>query len=92
MALKMTRCALASGMFGKFLEFAEDFAAILEGFVFRHKGFEIHAHPLGGQIAHVAHGGFDDVIVAQVLVDGLGFGRRFDDDQMFEAAFIHAMA
>ena len=37
---------------------------------------------LGGQIANVAIGGKHLVIRAQVLVDGLGLGRRFDDDEV----------
>ena len=39
--------------------------------------------PLARQIAHVAHAGLDDVVVAQIFVDRLRLGRRFDDDQIF---------
>ena len=34
-----------------------------------------------GEITDVAHGGFDDEIVAQVLLDLLGLRRRLDDDE-----------
>ena len=52
--------------------------------------FDIHPrHRLLGalgrsdrQVPNVADRGFDHVIVAEVLVDGAGFGRRFNDDQM----------
>jgi hypothetical protein len=29
----------------------------------------------------MADAGFDDKVFAEILVDGLGFGRRLDDDQ-----------
>ena len=36
-----------------------------------------------GKVDQVALGGQDDVIIAQILVDGLGFGGGLDDDQLF---------
>ena len=35
---------------------------------------------LGGQIADMAIGGKDGEVLAQILVDRLGLGGRFDDD------------
>ena len=37
---------------------------------------------LGGQIADVAVGGQDLVVRAEIFVDGLRFGGRFDDDDI----------
>ena len=37
---------------------------------------------LGRQVADVAVGGEDAVVLAQVLLDGLGLGRRFYDDEL----------
>ena len=37
---------------------------------------------LGRQVAHVAIAGEHPVARAQVFVDGLGLGRRFDDDDV----------
>ncbi len=34
---------------------------------------------LGRQVAHVAVAGQHNVIVAQILIDGFGLGRGFDD-------------
>ena len=38
--------------------------------------------PLLGKVPDMAHGGLDLVVLPQVLVDGLGFSRRFDDDEI----------
>ncbi len=37
------------------------------------------------QVAHVAQAGFDHVAAAQIAADGLGLGRRLDDDQLAAA-------
>ncbi len=42
---------------------------------------------LGHQIAHVAVGGQNLVIRAQIFFDRLGLGGRFDDDQIFTHVF-----
>ncbi len=44
---------------------------------------DIHAQFFGGQVADVPHGGQDPICPAQVLGDGLGFGRRLYDDEMW---------
>src|SRR5205085_2571580 len=41
---------------------------------------------LGRQVADVAVTGQHEVAGAQVLVDGLGLGRRLDDDEVHRAA------
>jgi len=41
-----------------------------------------HAAVLGRQVAHVAEAGQDRVVLAQVLVDRLRLGGRFDDDDV----------
>ena len=42
---------------------------------------------LGGEIADVAIGGVDPVVLAQVFVDGLRLGGRFDDHDFHTASF-----
>ena len=54
------------------------------GAVGRHPAvLDVDAEAALGQIADVPLAGDDLVIGAQVLVDRLGLGRRFDDDQVF---------
>ena len=45
-----------------------------------------------GQVAHVALAGGHLEIGPQVLVDGLGLGRRFDDDQALFLPCSHRVA
>ena len=42
---------------------------------------DVHAEALGGEIGDVPDGGADVVAVAQMAGDGLGLGRRLDDDE-----------
>ena len=44
--------------------------------------FGLHRSILGRQIPHMAVARQDLVVLAEVLVDGLGLGRRFDDDDV----------
>ena len=46
--------------------------------------FGIDRAIFGRQIAHMSVGGQNDIIRSKVLVDGLGFGRGFDDDDWHE--------
>ncbi len=50
---------------GELFQLADDFAlpAFFDDDVFRHKGFEVDPDPFFRQIAHMAHAGFDDVII-----------------------------
>ena len=43
-----------------------------------------HRSVLGRQVAHVAVAGQYPIVLAEVLVDGLGLGRRFDDDDVHQ--------
>ena len=59
----------------------------------------IHGSVLRRQIAHVTVRGQDLVVPAEILVDGLRLGRRFDDDEsvhalirMLRAQFRHSSA
>ncbi len=42
---------------------------------------------LGGQVADMAHAGDHVEIAAEIFVDGLCFGRRFDDDDIHSRRF-----
>ena len=42
---------------------------------------------LGGEVAHMAEGGVDAVVLAQILVDGLGLGGRLDDHDFHSSSF-----
>ncbi len=68
------------GLFDRVRDFLHDFLGLrvdvpvhLEVFV------GLHRAVLGRQIAHMPERGNDLVAAAQVLVDGLGLGSRFDD-------------
>ena len=54
--------------------------------------FGSHAEGGFGQVAHVAHGGGNDVFAAQDLADGAGFGGGFHDDEAFAARGGYAAA
>jgi len=41
----------------------------------------VYAHLVGRQIADVSHGGFDDVVFAEKVAEGLRFGRTLHNDQ-----------
>ena len=49
--------------------------------------FGVDRAVLGGQVAHMAVGGQNRVVGSQVLVDGLGLGRGFNDDNWHENSF-----
>ena len=57
------------------LLFGDDLVGRLEA------GRDVDAHLLLGQVADVAHRGLDDVVLAEIMVDRLGLGRRFDDHE-----------
>jgi hypothetical protein len=74
------------GVLGELFELVDDLGSAVEDLVLGDEGFEVDAHALGGEVADVAHGGFDDVTVAEVLVDGLGLGGGLDDDEVLGLA------
>jgi len=80
---------VAAGIFGELFEFGDDLAAAGEDFVLGDERLQIDAHALRGEVADVAHAGLYDVVVAEVLIDRLGLGRRLDDDEMFAVLFAH---
>ena len=57
-------------------------AAVVDGPVHCEVFVGPHRTVLGRQIAHVAVAGQHPIVATQITFDGLGFGRRFDDDQM----------
>jgi len=62
-----------------FLAIARDLPGHLEAVL------GVHGSVLRGQVAHMAVGGEDGVVRAEILVDRLGLGRRFDDDDWQKA-------
>jgi len=66
---------------GQLLELVDDLVAALEDLVLGDKRLEVDAHALAGQVAHVPHRRLHDEAVAEVLVDRLRLGGRFDDHQ-----------
>ena len=72
----------ALGRVGDFLE-----AALLVAVEFplhRKVGIGIDAAVLGRQVADMAIGGEDLEVLAQILLDGFGLGRRFYDDKLHD--------
>ena len=63
---------------GDFLELL--LAAALDFPIHEEVVLRLHRTVLGRQVTHVAERGQDAVVPSQVLVDRLGFGRGFDDD------------
>jgi hypothetical protein len=57
-------------------------APVLAGPVHGEVLIRAHAAVLGGQVPHMAEAGEDGEVRAQILVDGLRLGRRFDDDDV----------
>ena len=47
----------------------------------------LHRAVLGRQVADMAEGGQNLVVPAQILVDGLGLGGRFDDDDVHDCSY-----
>jgi hypothetical protein len=80
-AVRVRRQINRSRAFGQLLELGHDlFFSRDDVVVGGEVAFEIDAQPALGQVFDVAQRGFDLVVLAQVLVDGLGLDRRFDDD------------
>ena len=75
------------GSFHGGAKIGNDFFGAVRDFV---GGFEVvidvDIESLAGDVADVADGGFDGEVVAQVLIDGLGLGGGFDDDQSVAGA------
>ena len=82
--------ARGDGVLGSGLEVLHDLLFALENFVAglealldldaRHRILDTLGI-LAGQIAHMPDRGEHDIVVAEVLVDRLGLGRRFDNHQ-----------
>ena len=70
------------GVFGGGFEFGDQLFAGVEDGVGGGEGMlDVDVEALLGHVAHMAHGGFHGEAAAEVLVDGLGLGGGFDDDQ-----------
>ena len=52
--------------------------------------FRVDGALLGHEVADVAVGSHDIEVLAEVLADGLGFRRRFDDDEILRHAVLGA--
>ena len=71
------------GVFGGFGDFVDVAGVALDDFV-------VHGEVVCGidcavfrdEVAHVAVGGHDFVVFAEVFVQGFGFGRGFDDEEV----------
>ncbi len=74
----------AIGGLGGLAQPADDVLLALDDLVARFVAvLLVQAHVALGQVAHVAHGGFHGVILAQELADGLHLGGRLNDDEVF---------
>ena len=70
------------GVLGELLELRDDFAAVGDDDVVRGKVVrDVHSHLGLRQVAHVPERRAHFVLLAEVLVDGLGLGRGFDNDE-----------
>jgi hypothetical protein len=72
----------ALAVLGRLPEVRDDLLLFGDDFVGRHESRrDVDAKLLLRQVADVAHGGLDHVILAEIVVDRLRLGRRFDDDE-----------
>ena len=70
------------GFLGCLAQLGDDLILSLDRPVFRLKiVLEIHAHGLSRQVTQMSHRGFDDVVAAQILANGLGLGWGLHDYQ-----------
>ena len=70
------------------LDLLDDIALVLEHLVGGLEGAALHIDAIAvvGQVANVADGGDDAVLVAEDALDGAGLGGGLDDDQVLAAA------
>ena len=69
-------------LLGRLLELGDRLLLLGDDFVGRLEvGGDVDPHLLFRQVADVAHRGLDDIVLAEIVVDRLGLGRRFDDHE-----------
>ena len=70
------------GLFGGLAELLDNFLAPGENLVFGQKStFDFDAQALFREVANMAFARFDLKIFPEILLNGFGFGRRFNDDE-----------